>query len=239
MKKTHRLVASPEITLPKLAEYMAASDQARRTILRNCKYASIARYMQHKIAKKTLASHIEEGNPLPGDLSDKAEQIRHMLADTDFEQQTFDQNADYVDAFGKASHSFDLSGITLNATEQTFDKGFNGTLVKSRPDLLTSRTTQANTQKIGGGMFRFSKSGAVSADVAEFQAAFMFGYFGEHPFIEEAKPEAALSFVLCANSGSTYTTPNKPIYKYNEMKAVCSDIAEKWDNVEPPSGAAF
>lgn len=225
--------------LPKLAEYMAASDQARRTIVRNCKYVSIARYMQHTIAKKTLADHLEDGNPLPGDLSDKAEQIRHMLADTDFDKQKFDQNADYVQAFSEVSHKFDLSGITLTSSPDDFDRAFSGTKVKYRPDLLTSRTTKANTQKIGGVMFRFSKSGPVSADVAGFQAAFMFGFLGEFPFIEEAKPEGDMSFVLCANSGKAHATPAKPIYKYNEMKAVCSDIAEKWANVEPPNGAVF
>lgn len=88
-------------------------------------------------------------------------------------------------------------------------------------------------------MFRYSKSGPVSKDVAEFQSAFMYGYFSEYPFIEEAKPEVGLSFGLCAKSGKTYTTPSKPIYKFNEMKAVCSDIAEKWENIEPPNGAVI
>lgn len=239
MKKTHRLVPNPSIMLPKLAEYMAASDQARRTIVRNCKYVPLARFMQHKIAQKTLADHIEDGNPLPGDLGDKAEQIRNMLADTDFEQTTFDQNADYVQSFADVAHMFDLSGFEITASEQKFDREFSGTEIKFRPNLLTSRTTKANTQKLGSGMFRYSKSGPVDGEVAGFQCAFMFGYFGDFPFIDEAKPEDQLSFVLCANSGVTYTTPSKPIYKYNEMKAVCSDIAEKWENVNPPQGAVF
>jgi len=225
--------------LPKLAEYMAASDQARRTIVKNCKFVPLARFMQHKIAQKTIADHIEDGNPLPGDLVEKAEQIRNMLADTDFEQTTFDQNADYVQSFADVAKAFDLSGFDLTASEHKFDREFSGTMIKFRPNLLASRKTQANTQKIGSGMFRYSKSGPVASDVAEFQCAFMYGYFGDFPFIEEAKPEEKLSFVLCANSGKTYTTPKKPIYKYNEMKAVCSDIAEKWENVEAPKGAVF
>ncbi len=239
MKKTHRLVPSPEIMLPKLAEYMAASNQARRTIVRGCKYVSLARYFQHTIAKKTLSDHLEDGNPLPGDLPEKAEQIRNMLADSEFDQRIFDQNADFVLAFSDASDSFDLSGFTLTSSSESFDQSFNGTKVKFRPDMLTSRTTKANTQKIGGLMFRYSKSGAVSDEVAGYQTAFMYGYFGERPFIEEAKPEGALTLVLCANSGKTHPSPSKPIYTYNEMKAVCGDIAEKWENVDPPSGAVF
>ena len=195
--------------------------------------------MQHTIAKKTLADHVEDGNPLPGDLSEKADQIRDMLADTDFDQNKFDQNADYVQSFADVSEDFDLSGMELVSSGQSFDRPFNGTEVKFRPDLLVSRTTKANTQKLGSAMFRYSKSGAVSEEVAGFQAAFMFGFLNEFPFIEEAKADTKLCFVLCANTGAQHRTPAKPIYKFNEMKAVCFDIAEKWGNIEPPPGAVF
>jgi len=97
--------------------------------------------------------------------------------------------------------------------------------------------TKVNTQKIGGMMYRYAKGSPVAEAVAEFQSAFMFGYFSGAPFIDEAKPEHKLCSVLCAVSGKTYIAPTKSIYKFNEMKAVCSDIAEKWDNVPPPPGA--
>lgn len=63
--------------------------------------------MQHKIAKKALVDHIEGGDSLPCDLSDKAEHIRNMLADTDFDQTAFDQNADYVQSFADVATKFD------------------------------------------------------------------------------------------------------------------------------------
>lgn len=93
--------------------------------------------MKRKIAQKTLADHIEEGNPLPGGLPNRAEQIRNMLADTDFDQQVFDQNADYVQAFSDVSHTFDLSGFEVTGSEDRFDREFNGTLVKFRPKFFS------------------------------------------------------------------------------------------------------
>ena len=41
--KTHNVLKSPKISLRYLADYMAASEKARRTIIRGCKYQPIAR----------------------------------------------------------------------------------------------------------------------------------------------------------------------------------------------------
>ena len=68
----------------------------------------------------------------------------------------------------------------------------------------------------------------------------MFGFFTKNAFIEEAKPERKLCQVLCAVSGKTHVAPSKAIYKFNEMRAVCFDIAEKvGENVPPPKGAVI
>jgi len=216
---------------------MASSNQVRRGIVQKSKYKSLARVFQHQIARKTISDHILDGNPLLGDLKEKAEEIRNLLADTDFDAQLHSYNADFVEAFADVCVKFDLSGFELVAPEKMAHPQYNGTTVKFRPSLLTYRTTKANTQKIGGIMYRYAKGTPVPTEAAEFQAAFMFGYFATTPFIAHAKPEDALYMVLDAFNGKTHISPAKAIYKFNEMKAVCGDIAEKWDNVPPPPNA--
>ena len=88
-------------------------------------------------------------------------------------------------------------------------------------------------------MYRYAKGTPVPTEVAEFQAAFMYGFFRESPFIEEAKPEFKLCRVLWAVAGKTHVAPTNSVYQFNEMKAVCFDIAEKWDNVHPPPNAVI
>ncbi len=160
-----------------------------------------------------------------------------MLADSEFDAQLHQYNADFVDSFAANAASFDFSRFEIVAPQRIPDPSFNGTLVRFTPSLLTYRTTKQNTQKIGAIMYRYAKGKPVPTDTAEWQCAFMYGYFIEQPFYEEAKPEDKLCLVLCAVSGETHRTPKKPIYKYNEMKAVCSDIAERWDKVPPPPNA--
>ena len=236
-KKTHRVAPSSEIPVQYLADYMDASNQARRGIVQKCKYKSLARTFQHQIARQTISDHILDGNPLPGDLLEKAVEVRHRIPDTEFDATLFGYNADFIEAFAASAAKFNFSDFEIVAPENIGNPTYNGTLVRFTPSLLTYRLTQANTQKVGAVMYRYAKGSPLSPAVGEFQAAFMFGYFSQNPFIEEAKPEHKLCRIVCAVSGKTYIAPAKAIYKFNEMKAVCYDIAEKWEKVPPPPSA--
>lgn len=239
MKKTHRATPSPAIMLKDLADYMAASNQARRSIVASAKYTPVARLLHYKMARSIISGHVLSGNPLPGGLSDQAQAVRERLADTDFDAQLHALNGDYIDAFASQAAGFDFSGFSVAPPRQEVTPTYNGTRIRFSPDLLTHRTTQKNTQKVGAIMYRYAKGKAVSEEAACWQTAFMFGYFTDEPFIEEAKPERKLCLVLCAVSGKTYEAPSNSTYRFNEMKAVCRDIAERWPSVEPPSGAVL
>ncbi|MFW2233309.1 hypothetical protein [Rhizobium sp. CRRU65] len=180
-----------------------------------------------------------DGNSLPGDLSGKAEDVRNMLADDDFYKQLYGYNADFIEAFSAVGAMFEFGGFELMAPQNIGNPEYNGTKVRFTPSLLTYRLTKVNTQKIGAIMYRYAKGAPVSQDVAQWQSAFMFGYFSESPFIEEAKSEQKLCKILCAVSGAAIVAPTNSIYRFNEMKAACSDIAEKWANVLPPPGAVI
>lgn len=238
-KKTHYVAPSPEIPVQYLADYMCASNQARRGIVQKSKYKSLARTFQHQIARKTISDHLLDGNPLPGDLHDKADEIRNRLADSEFDTLLFGYNADFVDAFADVAAEYAFDGFEVVAPEKIENPVYNGTTVKFTPNLLSYRLTKANTQKIGGVMYRYAKGSPVAKDVAEFQASFIYGFFRENPFIEEAKPEFKLCRILCAVAGKTHVAPTNAVYQFNEMKAVCFDIAEKWDNVPPPPNAVI
>ena len=60
-QKTHREVPEPEISVRHLADFMAASERARRTIVEGCKYRPIARLVQHKEATLAISGAIQKG----------------------------------------------------------------------------------------------------------------------------------------------------------------------------------
>ena len=98
-QKTHRDTRKPEITARFLADYMAASEKARRTIVRNCKYRPIARLLQHNDAKLVVGKFLRSRARDDAVLQDKIQQLRNRLADSDFERTLFDTNADYIAQF--------------------------------------------------------------------------------------------------------------------------------------------
>ena len=57
-KKTHRLVKEPKISARNLADFMDASETARRTLVRDCKFRPIGRITQHNEAKLSISKFI-------------------------------------------------------------------------------------------------------------------------------------------------------------------------------------
>ncbi|ULJ74399.1 hypothetical protein [Rhizobium gallicum] len=104
-KKTHRLVKNPQISCRYLADYMAASDVKRRSIIAGCKFQPIARVVQHNDAK------LQIGRFLRGDISDlnalrsEAQKLRDRMADEDFDRDVLDHNADYIERFAEIAEA--------------------------------------------------------------------------------------------------------------------------------------
>src|SRR4051794_23709849 len=99
-QKTHKEVKEPQISARYLADYMAASEKTKRRIVRDCKFQPIARVVQHDEAKIAISKFIRDGGDI-ADLEAISEELRDRLADSDFDRDLFDHNADYIDQFIK------------------------------------------------------------------------------------------------------------------------------------------
>ena len=106
-------------------------------------------------------------------------------------------------------------------------------------DLLSSRVTKTNAVRIGAIAFRYAKGEPLNEGVAEFQAAFAFGYLKERPFAIEADPELKLCLVIDNYGGKVFEAPGNSIDRFNNMTAACSTIADCWDAITPPAKAIF
>ena len=107
-QKTNRQQMLPQMSARHLADYMAASETARRTIVRDSKYQPIARVVQHDEARTIVAKFMRGGEADLGWLTGEAQRLRDRLADTDFDRDLFDHNADYIDRFATVWPKLDL-----------------------------------------------------------------------------------------------------------------------------------
>jgi hypothetical protein len=236
-KKTHTEVKQPQISIPRLADYMAASEQAKRTIAQSCKYRAIARVVQHDEAKAAISSHMLDGSKGAAGLKERAATIRNKLADDDFEADLNDHNADYIEQFCEVMAAMKLPAAQLLPVGRFSPLMLSGVKVTFVAQLLLRRTTKTNKVKSGALMLRYAKGKALPAKVADFQSSAIFGYMQTLEAAQMAEAERELCITLDAYTGTCHEAPGKAVYLFKEMKAACETLAERWPAIKPPKSA--
>lgn len=239
-KKTHTEVKEPQISVQGLADYMGAkSERAKRSVVQSCRYRANVRVIQHNDAKAACSNHIRKGGLIAG-LQEKADAIRHKLADSDFDTSVNEHNADYIERF-IAVHDVVKLPSAIGEIEKGMDFQrikINGVRISMRANLLFQRTTKTNKVKAGALMLRYAKGKPLPAMVGANQSAAIFGFLRTTDELAAGvEPERALCLTLDVFTGSIYPAPSGSVDIWNDMKAACATIAERWPNIPPPPGA--
>lgn len=226
-----------------LADYMAASEQAKRTILRNCKFPPKAPVIQHQDARESISEHMSSGIGSTESIESRIEILRAGLAGSKFENAVAENNADYLERFLEKLPQLPKRVEEVSIAGKMPPLELDGCSLTCSPQLLLKRVNNRNVPKMGIGFLRYSKGKPLSSDVADWQTAIQFGYLktkleqGAGPF--DVDPERELSLVVDVWTGKVYDAPGNSVYRFNEVKAVCAGIAERWDQVQPPPNAVI
>jgi hypothetical protein len=238
-QKTHTLVKKPALNVRYLADYMAASEQAKRSILKACKYRATARMIQHIEAKAVITNYIKDGKYDPAILLEKATKIADKLTSDQFEEDTNKHNETYIRRFAELAQDFYMPECQIVAAGKATDMDLNGVSIRFDPALRLSRTTRTNKHKQGALMLRYQKGKALSEATADFQSAAILGLLKMLPGADVDEPDRALCLTLDAFTGALHVAPTKAGYLFKEMQAACLSIAERWDAIPAPKGAVF
>ncbi|MDP1631822.1 MAG: hypothetical protein Q8L66_10430 [Caulobacter sp.] len=220
-----------------MADYMAASEQARRGIVQSCKYRPTVRVVQHAEARAAIKAAFLAGPLDAKALKEKADFIRNKLSDSVFEGEVNDHNADYVAKFAEVAWELDLPAAVISAGADFPAHSMNGVRVTFATDLSLQRVTKTNRVRTGGVVLRYAKSKALSPKIAMYHSAYAFGRMSQVADPDVGEPEKKLCIVLDANTAQTYEAPGNAGYLYKEMGAACLAIAERWAAIKPPPGA--
>lgn len=239
-QKTHTMQAAPKLSVRTLADYFAASDQARRTILRDSKYRPIARLPQHDEAKLAVSSYLRQEVADPEVLKVKADYIRAKIAEGDFERDLNEVNAAYLDRFSEVVEGISLPTADIQAAENFPAIELNGVKVTFRPDLLLSRTSKkTNKIKKGALLLRYAKGKPLAEKVGLIQSAAILGVLKMHEEEQGVEVEKALCLTLDAFGGCLFPAPGNSVSLFNNMKAACATVAECWDKIPKPQKAVI
>ena len=238
-RKTHTEAKHASIAVSRLADYMAASEQSKRSIVSSCKYRPIARVIQHNDAKGIISHYLRTARGDKAKLMERLETLQNKLCDDQFEEDVRDNNCDYVTRFSAIQDGVNLPEATLSKPVPLETITLNGVRISFRPDLLISRVTRTNKARIGSMMLRYAKGKPLRDEVGLYQSAFAFGYLSNYPYEEAAAAEKALCVTLDAQSGTVYAAPGNAGYRYKEMEAACASIFERWPAIQPPKNAVL
>ena len=238
-QKTHRLVKDPKMTARMLADYMAASETAGRAIVQKSKYPKIAQVFQHGEAKILISRFVRSGSTDTAELTEEAQKIRDRMADSDFERDSYDHNADYIDRFAAMFAKLNLPDVELLPPGKSEPMNLKGVKVTSDIHWRLRRLTKKNAVKVGAAMLRYTKGRALAEEVADWQSAIILGHLRQVGVEEAAEPEAKLCITVDAYAGKWRPAPTDSVRRFNQTKDACATIAEWWPNIKPPAGAIF
>jgi hypothetical protein len=236
-QKTHRERKSPRISVRDLADYMAASEIAARRIARNAKYQPIGRIVQHDEARAIAAKFIRDNEIDTSWLNEEATRLRERLADSPFERDLYDHNADYIDRLAAVwPHVLFPSAMRL-APGPTPAITLNGVRVTMDLHVRLQRLTKTNKVRTGGVMLRYAKGKALPPDNGAWQSAFLFEYLMRTGIDPDVSPEHKLCVTFDVFKGECHLAPTNSKNRFRNMEAACASIAEQWPNIKAPSGA--
>jgi hypothetical protein len=162
-----------------------------------------------------------------------------MMADTPFERDVLDNNADYIQAFADACTSMIMPDAERVAFEGAFRVDVSG--VEVNPDIrfMMSRLTKTNKVHIGFATLRYAKGKPLADEVAAWQSSLLYGCAISVSDMDEREPEKKLCVTIDALSGVAHQAPGDALTRFRNMEAACQSIAERWDSVEAPPNATF
>ncbi len=241
VKKTHTFRPQPGMSVRMLADYMSSSEQAKRSFLTKCKYQPKAPVIQHKDAQESISNRVSRVGATDTDIVARIETLRSGLQGSQFECEVAENNADYLERFLEQPFAVPSTAQEVMAATKLLPLEFEGFSLTCSPHLILKRVNRRNVPKMGLGFLRYSKGRALPAENACWQGAISFGYLKAklEQGLAEVDPEKELCVTFDVWTGVAHAAPGNAIYRFNEVRAACAGIAQRWANIEPPAGAIF
>lgn len=238
-KPTHRRVKSPKVHGRYLAEYMNASERAKRTMIRGCKFPPIAKILQHHLAKAFISDFMQAALPDPAPLLQEAERLRSMMVDTDFDRILLDVNADFLSAFAEVYDPKAFPKAQIMPSPAPFSLELAGVSVNPDIRFCLRRTTTTNRLRTGLATIRYAKGKPLGDEVGKWQSSLLYGTCQLMDGDDDKAAEQKLCVTLDALTGRFIEAPGDALSRFKNMEAACQSIAERWSSIEPPPGAVI
>lgn len=241
IKKTHTLRSSPGMSIRMLADYMTASEQAKRTILTRSKFAPIAPTIQHDAARESIVGHLSSGAGSTDAIHLRIATLKSGLQGSPFEVEKAENNADYLERYLEMAPPLPPRAQQVTAGEKMPQLEIEGFALRCSPEFIFRRVTRTNVPKMGLGFLRYSKGKGLPVETACWQGAIAVGYLTTklQQGLGEVDADREITAVIDVWTGQCHVAPSNSTYRFNEVKAACAGIAQRWAQIPAPPNAVF
>lgn len=241
IKKTHTLRPSPGMSIRMLADYMTASEQAKRTLLTRSKYAPIAPTIQHDAARESIVEHLSSGAGSTDAIELRIAALKSGLQGSPFEIEKAENNADYLERYLATTPPLPPKAQQIQTGDKMPALDIEGFTLRCSPQFVFRRVTRTNVAKIGLGFLRYSKGKPLPLETACWQGAIAVGYMTTklQQGLGDIDADREITAVIDVWTGQCHAAPSNSVYRFNEVRAACAGIAQRWGQIPPPPNAVF
>lgn len=222
----------PRISVNGLAEYLKASPERRRSIVKEQKRPSDFKVSRYRTARQTLRDAVSNG-----DLSligDAIAELQAADADSDYEAKNHELNIEALTRFGELVAD-DLMEEIGDLNAESTNRGapkleYAGVRISVWPE-ITLRGDYRNDEVVGGVFFHFSKSRELGDDVGKYIGTLIEEYLEMNELEDADKVSRRHSIVVDIPRGEFFTAPRYKTKRRRDIAAACEEIALRWQMV--------
>ncbi len=241
-----RVNRHPRFTVLELAEYMAADDGPRETILRDMKYERIARTLVYRTLNQAVAAYLtsatRDGRILAAARATLEAERDAAMNPKQRENFVFELRA--LDAFERSTNALQISGLQIERAPHTgHGVDLQGLHLSCRPTAHIRQVRPRGGSFVGALLIDTAKGIAPRTPAAEARltnamthaAILLHQYAAATLATDDARPSPALSVVFHAHRQERVSAPSNYRRMFRNIEASCRGIVRGWGNITPPA----
>jgi hypothetical protein len=228
------MVADPNISVNKLAEYIVSKAARQRKILADRKYPdpdfNIGMY--YREAEEAVARYIADGAVDPDPIKKRVAALEQEAPTKVGTARRINSNIDALERFSEMLDDIDLTGVTPTLGAHAPPKlTYHGVAVSVRPQIILRGAGPKGKSMVGGLKLHFSTTRPHSEESAGYVSAAVQEFCRLHVAAANEIVNPSYCAVIDVASGNVYQGVKSTTQRLKDIAAECQNIAALWPTI--------
>lgn len=228
------MVAGPNISVNKLAEYIVSRGARQRDILRVRKYPDpdFQIGMYHREAAEAAAKYLSDGAIDATPIHQKLAVLGQATPEKVGTARRINSNIDAMERFLEMLDDIDLFGATPALAPHTAPRlTIHNVEISVRPEILLKSVGPKGQKYIGGIKLHFAKTRPHNEESAGFVSAVVQEFCRFHVAADDEVVNPSFCSVIDVASGKVFYGVKATTQRMKDVSAECQNIAALWPSI--------